>query len=65
MVMIGNSWDDVLAEEFEKEYYMELREFLKEEYTNHTVYPDMYDIFNALKFTPYDQVKAVILGQDQ
>ncbi|MBQ6496229.1 MAG: uracil-DNA glycosylase [Firmicutes bacterium] len=64
MVMIGNSWDDVLAEEFEKEYYMELREFLKEEYTNHTVYPDMYDIFNALKFTPYDQVKAVILGQD-
>ena len=64
MVNIGNSWDDVLAEEFQKEYYLKLRDFLKEEYSGHTVYPDMYSIFNALKFTPYDQVKAVILGQD-
>ena len=64
MVKLGNSWDDVLSEEFEKEYYIKLREFLKEEYTNHTVYPDMYNIFNALKFTPYDEVKAVIIGQD-
>ena len=64
MVKLGNSWDSVLSEEFEKEYYIKLREFLKEEYTNHTVYPDMYNIFNALKFTPYDEVKAVIIGQD-
>ncbi|MDO4870425.1 MAG: uracil-DNA glycosylase [Bacillota bacterium] len=64
MVTIGNSWDDVLAEEFNKEYYIKLRDFLKEEYAAHTVYPDMYDIFNALKYTPYDKVKAVIIGQD-
>ena len=64
MVTIGNSWDDVLAEEFNREYYIKLRDFLKEEYAAHTVYPDMYDIFNALKYTPYDKVKAVIIGQD-
>lgn len=64
MVHIGNSWDDVLAEEFDKEYYKELREFLKEEYNTQTVYPQMQDIFNALKLTPYEKVRAVILGQD-
>lgn len=64
MVNIGNDWDDVLAGEFDKEYYRKLRTFLIEEYRNHTVYPDMNDIFNALKYTPYSKVKAVILGQD-
>ena len=64
MVHIGNSWDDVLAEEFKKDYYLALREFLKREYATQTVYPDMYDIFNALKYTPYEKVKAVIIGQD-
>lgn len=64
MVAIGNDWDDVLAGEFEKEYYRKLRTFLIGEYRNHTVYPDMNDIFNALKYTPYSKVKAVILGQD-
>ncbi len=64
MVHIGNSWDKILGEEFTKEYYLRLREFLKEEYTTHTVYPDMHDIFNALKFTDYGDVKVVILGQD-
>ena len=64
MVNIGNSWDDVLAGEFEKEYYRELREFLKNEYSAHRVYPEMKNIFNALRHTPYDKVKAVILGQD-
>lgn len=64
MVNIGNDWDGILKGEFEKPYYLQLREFLKAEYTTQTVYPDMYDIFNALKFTPYSQVKAVILGQD-
>ena len=64
MVNIGNDWDDVLAGEFDKEYYRKLRAFLIEEYRNHTVYPDMNDIFNALKYTPYSKVKAVILGQD-
>jgi uracil-DNA glycosylase len=64
MVNIGNSWDNLLQKEFESEYYHNLREFLKEEYKNFTVYPDMYDIFNALKTTDYEDVKAVILGQD-
>ena len=64
MVNIGNDWDSILKGEFDKPYYLQLREFLKTEYTTQTVYPDMYDIFNALKFTPYSEVKAVILGQD-
>ena len=64
MVRIGNSWDDVLSGEFEKEYYVQLREFLKEEYSSHKVYPAMENIFRALKETPFDKVKAVILGQD-
>ena len=63
-VNIGNDWDGLLSGEFEKPYYVQLREFLKAEYKGFTIYPDMYDIFNALKFTPYDKVKAVILGQD-
>ena len=64
MVNIGNSWDSILAEEFKSPYYLHLREFLKKEYATQTVYPDMYDIFNALKYTAYEDVKAVIIGQD-
>lgn len=64
MVNIGNRWDEILEGEFDKEYYQSLRAFLIKEYRENTVYPDMYDIFNALKATPYDKVKAVILGQD-
>ena len=64
MVTIGNSWDDVLGEEFEREYYRKLREFLKEEYAKHRVYPEANDVFNALKLTPYDRVSAIIIGQD-
>ena len=64
MVNIGNDWDELLEGEFDKPYYVQLREFLKSEYRGFTIYPDMYDIFNALKFTPYNKVKAVILGQD-
>ena len=64
MVHIGNDWDELLRGEFDKPYYLQLREFLKAEYNGFTIYPDMYDIFNALKFTPYSKVKAVILGQD-
>ncbi len=64
MVNIGNDWDELLADEFLKDYYLKLREFLKSEYSTRRIYPDMYDIFNALKATPYSKVKAVILGQD-
>ena len=64
MVKLNNSWDALLAPEFESEYYQRLRRFLIDEYKNRTIYPDMYDIFNALKVTPYEEVKVVILGQD-
>lgn len=64
MVNIGNDWDEILKGEFEKEYYLELRKFLKYEYKTAVVYPSMYDIFNALKYTAYKDVKAVIIGQD-
>lgn len=64
MINIGNEWDDVLREEFEKEYYKKLRQFLITEYKTKVIYPDMYSIFNALKYTSYNDVKVVILGQD-
>lgn len=64
MVHIGNSWDDILKDEFKKDYYLKLRQFLKQEYLTKTVYPDMNNIFNALRYTAYEDVKAVILGQD-
>ncbi len=59
-----NDWKDLLAPEFEKEYYKKLHVFLAHEYRSQTVYPDMYEIFATLQATPYHEVKAVILGQD-
>ncbi len=64
MVNIGNEWDKLLEGEFDKEYYIKLRSFLTREYKTKTIYPDMYDIFNALKYTSYSDVKVVIIGQD-
>ena len=64
MVHIGNDWDEKLEEEFKKEYYLSLREFLKTEYFSRRIYPPMNDIFNALKYTPYKDTRVVILGQD-
>jgi len=64
MVQLGNDWDDILKDEFEKEYYLKLREFLKYEYSHYKIHPDMYDIFNALKWTSFKDTKVVILGQD-
>ncbi|MBQ8195210.1 MAG: uracil-DNA glycosylase [Oscillospiraceae bacterium] len=64
MVNIGNEWDGLLAEEFRKDYYLRLREFLKAEYSSRNIFPPMNDIFNALRYTSYSDVRAVILGQD-
>ena len=64
MVKLDNSWDELLKEEFNKEYYLRLREFLKVEYSTKTIYPHMNDIYNALRYTSYENVKVVILGQD-
>jgi uracil-DNA glycosylase len=63
-VNLTNDWRELLKEEFEKDYYKDLRTFLIQEYSTNTVYPDKYDIFNALNFTAYKDVKVVILGQD-
>ncbi len=62
--IIGNKWDELLADEWQKPYYQELRSFLIDEYRTGTVYPPAADIYNALRLTDYDDVKVVILGQD-
>lgn len=62
--MIGNSWDILLKDEYEKEYFKNLKKFIINEYKTKTVYPKMSEIFNAFTKTSYDNVKVVILGQD-
>lgn len=64
MVNIGNDWDEILKDEFQKEYYQKLRKFLIEEYKTKTVYPKPDDIFSALKLTSFKDCKVLILGQD-
>ena len=64
MQILKNDWENLLEDEFKKEYYLKLRGFLKEEYRTKTIYPSMHDIFNALHYTAYKDVKVVILGQD-
>jgi len=64
MPTIGNDWDQLIGREFEKDYYLALRAFLIEEYRHNTIYPNKYDIFNAIKLTSYRDIKVVILGQD-
>ena len=64
MVRLDNDWDEILKDEFTKEYYLKIREILKDEYFSRTIYPPMHDIFNALKYTPFKDTKVVILGQD-
>jgi uracil-DNA glycosylase len=64
MVNFGNDWDELLRGEFDKNYYLQLRKTLIGEYRTQRIFPGMYDIFNALKLTSYDNVKCVIIGQD-
>ena len=64
MVTLNNDWDEILADEWTKPYYLKLREFLKSEYATKTIYPDMNNIFNALKLTSFEDTKVVIIGQD-
>lgn len=64
MIKITEQWDELLEKEFNSEQYLNLREFLKSEYSKYTVYPSMYDIFNSMKMTAFDDIKVVIIGQD-
>lgn len=64
MVNFGNDWDELLKDEFEKDYYVNLRQTLISEYKTQRIFPDMYDIYNAMKLTSYNDVKCVIIGQD-
>ncbi len=64
MKLIGNDWDTILEKEFEKDYYKNLRIFLNNEYSSQTIFPPAKDIYNALRITPYNEVKVLILGQD-
>lgn len=63
-MIFQNDWADLLDDELNKDYYRSLREWLKKEYDEHTVYPPMFEIFNAFHYTSYDDVKVVLLGQD-
>lgn len=62
--MINKKWDVILAEEFKKDYFRNLGIFVKNEYRKHIIFPEYKNIFNALRYTDYDEVKVVILGQD-
>lgn len=64
IIKFNNTWDKVLREDFKKEYFVKLVTFLKEEYESKTIYPEKENIFNALKYTDYNDVKVVIIGQD-
>jgi uracil-DNA glycosylase len=64
MISFNNDWDDLLKDEFQKEYYQQLRQFLIKEYRTKKIYPDKYKLFEALKLTSYADTKVVILGQD-
>lgn len=62
--MIGNSWDKLLSKEYQKEYFKNLMDFVKEEYKTKVIYPKQNEVFNAFRYTSFDDVKVVILGQD-
>ncbi|MGB3260618.1 uracil-DNA glycosylase [Paenisporosarcina sp.] len=62
--IFDNDWQQVLETEFDKPYYLKLREFLIDQYAHETVYPPMDDLWSAFKETSYDDVKVVIVGQD-
>ena len=62
--MIGNNWDKFLSEEYKMDYFQTLMNFVKDEYKNKTIYPKQNEVFNAFRYTDFDNVKVVILGQD-
>ena len=64
MRKLNNDWDELLKDEFNKEYYQNLRKFIVNEYNTKTIYPKADDVLNCLRYTSYHDTKVVILGQD-
>lgn len=64
MINFGNDWDEILAPEFKKEYYLKLEEFVRDERSKYNVYPPEDCVFNALKYSSFEDTKVVIIGQD-
>ena len=62
--MIGNNWDNLLKEEYQKDYFINLMNFIKKEYIEKTIYPKQNEVFNAFRYTDFNDLKVVILGQD-
>lgn len=62
--MIGNDWDEILESEFKKEYFYKLLKYVQKEYNKKTIYPSKKEVFKAFRYTPYKNLKVVILGQD-
>ncbi len=62
--MIGNDWDEILRDEWQKPYFKELSAFLDQEYKTKTIYPKREEIFSALKYTSFEKTRVVIIGQD-
>ncbi len=62
--MIGNDWDTILKEEYDKEYFKLIKEKVRNEYKNKTIFPPAKEVFKAFRLTSYKDTKVVILGQD-
>jgi uracil-DNA glycosylase len=62
--MIGNDWDEVLKEEYEKDYFLNIKEKVRKEYKTKTIFPPANRVFYALRLTPYKDTRVVIIGQD-
>ena len=62
--MIGNDWDNVLQEEYEKDYFLKIKEKVREEYNNKIIFPPAKEVFKAFRMTPYKDTRVIILGQD-
>lgn len=64
MAKIGNDWDIMLQDEFDRPYFKRLENFLTEERARYEIYPPQEDVFNALRYSSFQDTKVVILGQD-
>lgn len=62
--MIGNDWDNLLKHEYKKDYFKNLEKFVNDEYKNKTIYPKINEVYNAFRYTSFNDVKVVIIGQD-